>query len=83
MEYASLDGDRKYTFSVPENTTMSVKFVTKEGNLSCVVTDKSGVEYYKNDNVQTEELTIALDKKGEYTVALKAEGHHGSFSFSW
>lgn len=83
MEYDSLDGDKTYTFDVEKDTVLDVKFVTEKGTLSCVVTDKSGKEYYRNDNVQTENLTIKLGGKGDYSVALTAKNHKGSFSFSW
>ena len=83
MQYDSLDGDKKYTFDVGAGTVLDVKFETEKGNLTCVVTDKSGKEYYRNDDVQTEDLTIELGEKGTYSVMVTAKGHKGSFSFSW
>ncbi|MBO4540081.1 MAG: hypothetical protein J5781_07355 [Clostridia bacterium] len=83
MEYESLDGEKKYTFDVEKDTVLDVKFTTEKGTLSCVVTDKNGKEYYRNDNVQTENLTVELGEKGTYSVALTAKDHKGSFSFSW
>ena len=83
MQYDSLDGEKTYTFDVDAGTVLDVKFVTEKGTLTCVVTDKKGKEYYRNDEVQTEDLTIKLDDKGTYSVAITAKKHKGSFSFSW
>ena len=83
MEYESLDGDRTYTFDVEKDTVLNVKIVTEKGTLSCVVTDKGGKEYYRNDDAQTEEFTVELGEKGRYSVAMTAKDHKGSFSVSW
>ena len=83
MEYESFDGNKMYIFTVSEGTTLDARFVTKEGKLTCRITDKSGTEYYKSDDVQTGETTVTLDKKGEYRVILHGDDHSGGFWFSW
>ena len=82
MKYESFDGEKKYSFSVKENAVLDVDFVTESGKLSCTVTDSDGNEYYKNEDVQTEKISISLGKKGRYSVCLRAEEHKGSFDFT-
>ena len=80
MAYDKLDGTKAYTLDVEDNTALAIDFVTKSGVLSCTITDKSGKEYYHNDSVQTQSLTVPLGEKGKYTVRFAAEEHTGSFS---
>lgn len=83
MDYEYFDGHKTYTFNAPEGTVLNVRFATDGGELSCVITDKKGKEYYRNEAVETGETTVELGQKGEYSVALVANGHSGAFYFSW
>ena len=82
MRYDSFDGQKTYSFRAKENASLTVEFETRSGTLSCSVTDGAGKEYYKNDDVQTENLTIPLGEKGKYKVSLFAKEHEGGFSFT-
>lgn len=83
MEYESLDGYKTYYFTVDEGTELSAEFVTDQGRLSCVICDKKGNEYYRNEDVKTGKETVKLGEKGEYSVRIDAEKHGGAFYFSW
>ena len=81
MSYDSFNGYKTYSFKVNDGASLSVRFVTDSGTLSCEVRDANGNEYYRNDNVLSGSLTIPLGDSGKYYVTLTADHHTGAFYF--
>ena len=83
MQYELFNGTKQYTFKTnQDNEHLAMEFVSSDGKLSVLVKGEDDVEYYKVDNVVTENKTVELGKSGSYTVDFVAAGHKGSFKFT-
>ena len=83
MSYAYLDGSKTYNINFDAPAEMKISFTTKSGDLSCVITDRSGNYLYRGNKIETCSFSVGVPAAGVYTVKLTAAKHEGSFSFDW